>query len=243
MEPNISDAQCMANFNSCWDKTLHCSTYVQIYSFLPLLQTLVMSVYFVLGLCLNSFIIFLVLAYEELHRREFVLALQVVMADIISVTCLFPVFIITRSTGLWSHLGQTGCSFFGFAQVFFTSFRYTAMFLLSFDRFNMVFFPFTYPLQGNKVMIPLTIVVWILPLLMAVIPLFIQCYGFQLTNGFCTVNSTCSNMCLSVAAIRKRSRDRRCISCIASGIDNRRCLISRYRRGSTIPPFIHSDTH
>ena len=47
----------------------------------------------------------------------------------------------------------------------------------------------------------------------------------------------------SVAAIRKRSRDRRCISCIASGIDNRRCLISRYRRGSTIPPFIHSDTH
>ena len=32
------------------------------------------------------------------------------------------------------------------------------------------------------------------------------------------------NLAPSVAAIRKRSRDRRCISCIASGIDNRRCL-------------------
>ena len=118
------------------------------------------------------------------------------MADFVSVTCLFPVFIIKRSTGFWSHLGQSGCSFFGLTQVFFSSFRYTAMFLLSFDRFNMVFFPFTYPLQGNKVMIPLTIVVWILPLLKAIIPLFIQCYGFELAHGFCTVSSGCSHVCL-----------------------------------------------
>ena len=149
----------------------------RIYSFLPLLQTLLMSVYFALGLCLNMQLHHIpgIGIRRVIHRREFVLALQVLMADIISVTCLFPVFIITRSTGLWSHLGQSGCSVFGFTQIFFTSFRYTAMFLLSFDRFNMVFFPFTYPLQGNKVTIPLTIVVWILPLLMAVIPHFVQC--------------------------------------------------------------------
>lgn len=38
----------------------------------------------------------------------------------------------------------------------------------------------------------------------------------------------------SVAAMRKRSPYRRCISCIASGIDNRRCLLMRYRRYLTI---------
>ena len=198
MEANITDyeTQCMKSYNSCWEKTLYCSN-SSITPFLPLLQVLLLSIYFALGLCLNSFIIFLVLAYEELHRREFVIVLIVVITDLLTVTCLFPVFIITRSTSLWVHLGPVGCSFFGFIQFFFISFRYIAMFLLSFDRFNMVFFPFTYPLRGTKVMIPLTAVVSILLLLLAVLPLFLQCYGYQFTNGYCTVISSCSRGCLA----------------------------------------------
>ena len=112
-----------------------------------------------------------------------------IAADLISVACFFPVVIITRLTGLWSHFGPSWCS------VFFTSFRYTAMFLLSFDRFNMVFFPFTYPLQGNKIMVPITILVWIISLLIPIIPFFIQCYVFQLHSGFCTVSASCSQVC------------------------------------------------
>ena len=197
MEPNGSTCTATNDtFGSCWNKSVQCAAFQSpISSFLPGVQTFLLSIYFVFGLILNSFVVFLILRYEVLRRREFALVLQVVAADLISVTCFFPVVIITRPTGLWSSLGPSWCSVLGFIQLFFTSFRYTAMFLLSFDRFNMVFFPFTYPLHGNKIMVPLTVLVWIVSVLMAIIPLFIQCYSFQLPNGFCTVSSSCSQVC------------------------------------------------
>ena len=197
MEPNGSIcAEMNVTFNSCWDKTVQCGAFQSpISSFLPVVQTLLLSIYFVFGLILNGFIVFLILRYEELRRREFALVIQVIAADLLSVVCFFPVVIITRPTGLWSSLGPSWCSVLGFIQIFFTSSRYTAMFLLSFDRFSMVFFPFTYPLRGNRIMIPLTILAWIISLLIAIIPLFIQCYGFQLPNGFCTVSPSCSKVC------------------------------------------------
>ena len=182
-------------FGSCWNKTLFCALDSPIYPFLPILQSLFMTVYFVFGLALNGFLVFLVLRYEELRKREFALALQVVVADLMLVICFFPAVIITSPTGLWTLLGPTWCSLLGFVQAFFSSFRYTSMFLLAFDRFNMVFFPFVYPSLGNKIMVVLTTAVWVLSLLCAIIPLGIQCYGFQVFNGFCAVSTTCTNAC------------------------------------------------
>ena len=197
MEPNGSICTEMnVTFNSCWDKTVQCGAFLSpISSFLPVVQTLLLSIYFVFGLILNGFIVFLVLRYEELRRREFALVLQVVVTDLLSVVCFFPVVIITRHTGLWSSLGPSWCSVLGFIQVFTISFRYTAMFLLSLDRFCMVFFTFTYPLRGNRIITSVTILSWIMSLLIAIIPLFIQCYGFSLYNGFCTVSTSCSKVC------------------------------------------------
>eukprot|EP00731_Ephydatia_muelleri_P002137 Em0001g2137a len=158
-------------------------------------QVLVISLYFVFGLGLNGFLVFVVLWYEELRRREFALVLQVIAADLISVIFVFPVIMITRLTGLWSLLGPTWCSLLGFVQVFLIAFRYTSMFLLAFDRLNVVFLPFAYPSHSNKVMISLTAVVWVLSLLIAIIPLGIRCYGFQVSIGICTMTITCSSAC------------------------------------------------
>ena len=183
------------NATSCWNKTLTCALDSPSPRILSILQVLVLSLYFVFGLGLNGFLVFVVLWYEELRRREFALVLQVIAADLISVIFVFPVIMITRLTGLWSLLGPTWCSLLGFVQVFLISFRYTSMFLLAFDRLNMVFFPFVYPSHSNKIMISLTAVVWVLSLLLAIIPLGIQCYGFQVSIGICTMTITCSSAC------------------------------------------------
>ena len=183
------------NATSCWNKTLTCALDSPSPRILSILQVLVLSLYFVFGLGLNGFLVFVVLWYKELRRREFALVLQVIAADLISVIFVFPVIVITRLTGLWSLLGPTWCSLLGFVQVFLASFRYTSMFLLAFDRLNMVFFPFAYPSHSNKIMISLTAVVWVLSLLIAIIPLGIRCYGFQVSIGICSVSTTCSSEC------------------------------------------------
>ncbi|KAL5474729.1 hypothetical protein EMCRGX_G026717 [Ephydatia muelleri] len=202
MESNGSLMVCNATnstvFDSCWSKTLLCASDSPIHRLLPILQALILPLYFVFGLGLNGFLVFVVLRYEELRRREFALVLQVVVADLMTVICVFPVVTITRPAGLWSLLGQTWCSLLGFIQVLFSAFRYISMFLLAFDRLNMVFFPFVYPSRGNKIMISLTTAVWVLSLLLATIPLVIQCYGFEVFNGFCTVSIICSNACTVV---------------------------------------------
>ena len=54
---------------------------------------------------------------------------------------------------------------------------------------------YVYPLRGNKIMVPLNILVWVICLLLAIIPIFIQCYGFQLSSGLCTVSINCSHVC------------------------------------------------
>ena len=181
--------------NSCWDKTLQVGSDIPILPFLPPFQVLFLSLYFVFGFSLNGFVVFLVLRYRErLFRREFALVLQVVAADLISVCC-YPVVIATRSSGLWLSLGPSWCSMLGFVHILFLTLRYTTMFLLSFDRFNMVFFPFTYPLHGNKIMLPLTVSVWLVSLLFATIPLSFQCFGLQKATGFCGVSIFCSSTC------------------------------------------------
>ena len=199
MESNGSATVCNATnstlFDSCWSKTLLCASDSPIHRLLPILQALILPLYFVFGLGLNGFLLFVVLRYEELRRREFALVLQVVVADLMTVICVLPVVTITRLTGLWSLLGQTWCSLLGFVEILSSAFRYTSMFLLAFDRLNMVFFPFIYPSRGNKIMISLTTAVWVLSLVLATIPLVIQCYGYEVFSGFCTVSIICSNAC------------------------------------------------
>ena len=196
-ESNQSACNAMSStrVDSCWDKLLRCISDSPIYSLWPILQTVLLSLYFVFGLGLNGFLAFVVLRYEELRKREFALVLEVVVADLMTVICVFPVVIVTRVTGLWSLIGPSWCSFLGFVEVFSTSFRYTSMFLLAFDRLNVVFFPFVYPSRGNKVMISLSTAVWVLSLLLAIIPLGIECYGMETYNGFCTTSTTCSSVC------------------------------------------------
>ena len=129
-----------------------------------------------------------------MHRREFALVLQVVAADLTCVCC-YPVVIVTRLNGLWHNLGPSWCSLLGFVQILFLTLRYTTMFLLSFDRFNMVFFPFSYPSRGKKIMLPLTVIVWLISLLFATIPLSFQCFGFSKATGFCGLSVFCSTTC------------------------------------------------
>ena len=119
---------------------------------------------------------------------------EVVVADLIAVSC-YPVVIVTRVSGLWLSLGPSWCSVLGFVNILFLTLRYMTMSLLSFDRFGMVFFPFTYPFNGNKIMLALSSAVWLTSLLIAASPLFLQCLGFQKISGFCGVSIFCSSGC------------------------------------------------
>ena len=188
---NYSDSTPITN--SCWQEGYNLDVFVPPYQ--PPLQAAVFLLYFTLGFPLNVLIVVLVAKFKSLHQRDFAMAMQVVAADILFVLCL-P-FAIATMLGSNHRLVPKECYFMGFTKLFVNFVRFMMMFVLSLDRFCCVFFPFTYAAHGKKVCAGLSAAVWVLAMIVAAVPLAIDCYGYMPNFGFCMVQPYCSILCRS----------------------------------------------
>ena len=125
---------------------------------------------------------------------EFGLALQVVTADVIHLM-IFPPLIYYRTAGP-DTLESLGCSVLGFVGTLCFSVRYNAMLVLSLDRFNAVFFPFWYTLNGNKFIFSFCAATWVVAVFLALVPVSFDCFGYDST-GLCSLSVTlaCGSFC------------------------------------------------
>ena len=179
---------------TCWEKALNEAENRTNPSFLDPIQAALLTFLFASGLALNGFAFFLVARFKALRRRDFVLALQVLMADLLLV-CYLPVVIATRFVGSAAVEGAIGCSILGFFGVLFNVIRYGAMFVLAFDRFNTVFFPFAYSARANLMAVVLSASLWSFGIVYSVIPAVVNCYGMGPSTGRCTIYPACSKKC------------------------------------------------
>ncbi|KAL5494412.1 hypothetical protein EMCRGX_G015743 [Ephydatia muelleri] len=177
---------------SCWEKALAEGENRTSPLFLDPLQVTLQTTLFIFGSALNCFAFFLVARFKALRRRDFVLALQVLMADLLDISCI-PVMVAVLLKGPAAMNGPIGCSMLGFVVTLFDAIRYGAMFVLAFDRFSTVFFPFTYPAHANVTTIVLSTTLWLFGVVFSCIPAALDCYGLGPYAGDCSIYSDCSN--------------------------------------------------
>ena len=164
------------------------------------LQVTLLTILFVFGSALNCFAFFLVARFKALRRRDFLLALQVMMADLLDISYM-PVMIAALLMGPAVINGTIGCSTLGFVETLFDITRYGAMFVLAFDRFCTVFLPFAYPAHANLTAFVLSAALWLIGVVFSSIPAVLNCYGMGPYAGECSIYYECSNECVVVRSV------------------------------------------
>jgi len=73
--------------------------------------------------------------------------------------------------------------------------RMFLLFIFSFDRFFMVFCPFSYPKHSLKVVVLLSVIAWSLSATTIGILSFLDCFGFSMETLLCVVDTSCHPVC------------------------------------------------
>ena len=202
LEGNYSDELCT---NTSIDNvsTLSCSERRLLGGPLPIsrtafdvfryLQIILLMVGFPIGIILNSMVIVLVAKFKSLHQTTFYLALQVVIVDLCITLLVFPTTIANIIADRWVF-GAAGCPSIGFFVFTFRNMRNFLMFVFVTDRLLTVFTPYWYFKRNNRrnVVVPLSILAWILALIYGIIPIILDCHDYGRIAWSCTVNKGCT---------------------------------------------------
>lgn len=152
----------------------------------------------IVGIILNTFVIFLVAKYKKLRTLSFAVALQI-MAFNIAASIIATVFAIATNVADGWPFGSQACVTAGY--FFFTSvmLRIVFMFVFVVDRFLSVFAPYFYPRHDVKVIGSLSIAAWIFVLALNAVglPGLLDCYGFFDLGFRCEIIASCSQSCVT----------------------------------------------
>ena len=141
---------------------------------------------------LNSLLIVLIGKFKVLRQTTYYLALQVVIIDLCITLIVTPLTVINAIAGQWI-LGPVLCSMTSFLVIFTRQSRNSLMFVFVKDRFCSVFFPFRYFKHRTKVVIPLCLVAYLVAIIMAIMPLSLDCIEFSRVTWYCSSGGGCTN--------------------------------------------------
>ena len=146
------------------------------------------------ALLLNAFVIFIVARFKQLHTTTFYFALQIIVANLVNIVVYSP-YSTANAIANRDVFAQI-CPVMGFLISFFQTSRSILMFVLVVDRFCLIFLPFWYGRHRVKVVIPLSIVGWMLALVLSLVPVvrLRSCYTLQRFTWVCTIGNGCDNM-------------------------------------------------
>ena len=145
---------------------------------------------------LNAFVIFIIARFKKLHTTTFYLALQIIIINVANILMFFPSSMANATADRFVFTGL--CPALGFLTSFLFSSRNLLMFVLVADRFFLIFAPFWYSRHRVKVVIPLSIAGWIVPLTITLIPAIVlpDCFNFQRFTWVCLWGGGCKYVAL-----------------------------------------------
>lgn len=203
-DSNLTEVDPLSNLTllSCAVRSIR-NTRVLPYS--PALTTTVRSfqiIFYIiictLGITLNSLVIVLVAKYRKLQTLSFGIALQVVVLDSIlssTVLLLRPITSIAKGWLFGEHM----CIITAYIYLTYLLLRTLLMFEFVIDRFLSVFFPYSYPKHSVKVMVVLSIGIWVFSIAVRIIPGYLDCYAYVSTSYLCVQSARCGPSCIAAA--------------------------------------------
>ena len=155
---------------------------------------------FLVGTFLNIMVLYLVIAYKQLHSLSFAVALQIVILDLLQLLLVFSFRLVTVVSEEWLF-GAGMCVFTGFIFLSVYIIRSFLMCVFMTDRLLSIFAPYFYPRHSKKIMVTLSVVAWVGPLLyqVPVFPGLLDCYSFLAPRSLCSFDSSCNRSCFMFA--------------------------------------------
>ena len=155
-------------------------------------QGIIVSGILVSSAILTIFFMAVVVMNKELHKRTFIISLELLFLDLVLVLFLHFPIVTTAFAHKWIF-GSVWCFITGAISSLVTYLRSSILFVLTLDRFLTVFYPFRYEKVARKVLTVISIIFFIICLTVAVIPAFVkECYKFSSTALFCVSAGECN---------------------------------------------------
>ena len=178
-----SGAESKANFPSSVDMAIR------------VFQTLFGFVVIFVGVFLNSLILFLVYKFKKLRTVSFGIVCQIAVANwVMTVSFGFPIMI-NHIAGGWILGGTESCVAIGFLFKTLSYLRTLLFLVFSFDRFLMVFVPFTYPKHSMKVVALFSVIVWSFCITFNTTLSVLDCFSYSSDTLYCVIDTTCHQTC------------------------------------------------
>ena len=148
----------------------NCYDLREVPEYLLALHATVIAVIILATLVGNALLVLLVARYKVLRSHSMIASLSLTLADVLwGMSYHFPA-LVSASYLDWPF-GQDGCTAFSFLNFEFLVTRWLMMAVICIDRFSTVRFPFSYEKHSKYVIIVLTTAAWILPVVLAIIPI------------------------------------------------------------------------
>ena len=147
---------------------------------------------FPFSISLNSLLVILIVKFKRLHQTTFYLALQLVIADLVTSLLTTPLTVANIFSKRWA-LEKTSCVLGGFVLKLGLHSRSWLMFTFVTDRFCTVFFPFTYFKHRNKIVTALSLGAWTIALIFSIVTTSLDCVGFSRATWYCSAGGGCTN--------------------------------------------------
>ena len=179
----------MATVNATATNSSNGQNFDEVELWLRVVHGVVMSLFLVCSFTGNLIVVLLVATHKKLRYGAIVVCLGVVVADLLVGLTWTLQSLAGTIAGEWPF-GQTACTVMGILWVWVLYARWLEITVVSLDRFFTITFIFTYSKFNKPLMIILTILAWVLPALLRVIPgiLTFGEYRFTLTFTTCSIN-------------------------------------------------------
>ena len=159
---------------------------------LRVVHGVVMSLFLVCGFTGNLIVVLLVATHKKLRYGAIVVCLGVVVADLLVGLTWTLQSLAGTIAGEWPF-GQVACTVMGILWVWVLYARWLEIAVVSLDRFFTITFIFSYSKFNKPLMIILTILAWVLPALLRVVPGILTFGEYKFTLIFTTCSINCLN--------------------------------------------------
>ena len=170
--------------------------------YLLTVQGIVVSGIGIVGAILTISLMIVILANKDLHTRTFILSLQLLALDIMVILFAHLPITVTSMARKWVF-GSVWCRITGAVSYFASFWRCSILFVLTLDRLLTVFYPFTYKKIANRLLLVVSIPLFVLCVILVCIPaletLGIGCYEFSDSALYCVDRGDCYRYIYSMA--------------------------------------------
>ena len=157
----------------------------------------VWTLFLVLSLLLNSFVIFLVFSQSALRSREFLLTLQLNIIHLIFSLTVLPTMIGSAFAGYRVYT-FTYCSTVGSIHDIYITVKFCLTLVMTLDRVFIIYMPYFYYKHGVKIGAVMSLAAWLVSIIRVVTLLAgpLDCYAYIPLFKVCTGVGSCSKACL-----------------------------------------------